>query len=296
MRKLAYGAALLAVAWISFRLLHHPTNPIPAVRRELATHSLAPSSPTVSGGGALANARARGKAPFAETGGPNAGEPRRALRLMRAFAAAPRTTQAAPDAAAPSAVSDAAAVRKPIGGALSTLPTLPSIASEKWAEGKFADFTEEELADMAGRCELRWQMPPFFRAAQPSFGAGYERALAAARQRYVTALRQLYVEATGDADGAAHLSARLLADALRQRDDSAAAAQLANARTGDPVTLDGSPYERLLQLQLGAGDDFEHALDEEVGPERAHALRLGAGPKFTLTGCDPQHALFRSQR
>ena len=145
---------------------------------------------------------------------------------------------------------------------------VPSVFGERWADGKFAGFSAEELAEMAARCELRWQLPRVPDA------------------RYVAALRALYVELTGDVDGAAAQDAGAMAELLRRNsDEDAGAAQrrLAAARAGDAVTPSGSIYERFLQLQL----------DES---ERAHRDGVEGGAKFTLSGCDPGSAIFRSTR
>jgi hypothetical protein len=115
--------------------------------------------------------------------------------------------------------------------------TLPPVTSADWERGKFADFTKDELADMARRCELRWQVP---RASIEKYRA----------------------------------------DTIRTNPDDDPAAthrRLARLRAGEHVELSGSRYERWLIAQL---DESEHAHD---------------GPKFTLTGCDSAHALFRSQ-
>jgi hypothetical protein len=142
------------------------------------------------------------------------------------------------------------------------------VTSEEWTGGKFADFSPGEAADMAARCELRWQLPRV------------------ADDRYVAAVRALYVELTGDKDGAAGQSLRALADTLRvDSDDDAVAVhrRLAVRRAGEAVEASGSVYERYLQLQL----------DES---ERAHREGTELGARFTLTGCEASRALFRSSR
>jgi hypothetical protein len=150
--------------------------------------------------------------------------------------------------------------------AATTPSGLPSVMSEGWGDGKFAGFTREELADMAGRCELRWQLP-----RTPD-------------ERYVAAVRALYVELTGDSDGKPSL--RAMADTLRVEGDEDGAAihqRLAARRTGDAVELSNSVSERYLQLQL----------DES---ERARTAGVEPGARFTLSGCDPAKSLFRSTK
>ena len=123
---------------------------------------------------------------------------------------------------------------------------------------------------MAGRCELRWALP-----RTPD-------------DRYVAAVRALYVELTGDGDGdgAARQSLRAMSETLRtegDEDDGAVPRRLAARRAGDAVELSNSVSERFLQLQL----------DES---ERAHGAGTEPGAKFTLSGCEPAKALFRSTR
>ncbi|MGZ3441869.1 MAG: hypothetical protein ACXVDD_20255 [Polyangia bacterium] len=118
---------------------------------------------------------------------------------------------------------------------------------------------------MAWRCELRWQLPRV------------------AKEEYVAAVRALYVELTGD-DGRVPL--RAMADALRVDSDDdpiAVHKRLAERRAGARVEGSGSVYERFLQLQL---DESERAARDGDEP----------GAKLTLTGCDAEHALFRSTR
>jgi hypothetical protein len=117
---------------------------------------------------------------------------------------------------------------------------------------------------MVVRCELRWQMP---RVASEKYGA---------------AVRALYVELTGD-EGRVSLAA--MAEALRIGGDDEPVAvhrRLAERRVGGGEG-GGGVYERFMQLQL---DESERAARE--GDE------LGA--KFTLSGCEAEHALYRSTR
>jgi hypothetical protein len=220
----------------------------------------------------------------------------RAREAARARAAWTLPTSSTPTTATATAVTATTAT---MGASSSTLATLLPPTSADWARGKFADFTPEELADMVGRCELRWQLPPFDDDGRSSLGADYDHALMAERDRYVAQLRALYVEQTGDRVLAERMDLRMLADALRRGsgdDATEVHLRLARARAGDEVTPRGSPYERFLQLQLDAGDAFERALAPSLGQARAHELRLASGAKHTITGCEPGGALFRSTR
>ena len=150
----------------------------------------------------------------------------------------------------PTATTSAAATAAP---ASATAPTrapataLPPVTSDDWSRGKFAGFSSDELADMATRCELRWQLP-----RTPT-------------DRYQAAVRALYVELTGDDS---QPSLRIMDDTLRvQSDDDALPVhkRLADRRAGAAVEPSGSVYERYLQLQL---DESERAQQDgdEPGP------------------------------
>jgi len=208
----------------------------------------------------------------ADAAGARAANVARAAELARAIAigdAARASAAQASGAQASGARASVAAVETVAGDTGSGKGSgVPSVFGQHWADGKFAAFSPEELAEMATRCELRWQLPRTPDA------------------RYVTALRALYVELTGDPNGAAAQDAGALADFLRRHGDEdagAAQARLASARAGDAVAHTGSVYERFLQLQL----------DES---ERAHADGAEGGAKFTLSGCDPASSVFRSTR
>jgi hypothetical protein len=178
--------------------------------------------------------------------------------------------------------------------------TLPSVMSPEWSKGKFDGFTHDELREMAARCELRWRLPPFASTTLPTFdsadeGALYAEALAKTRAQYESALHALHRELIGD-DGPTDL--RSLRDALRVHPDADPASvhrAVAQALADGQAPPDGN-YARYLQEEMAAGDDFQRALEGTLGPERAQALRDAAGPRFTLTGCDRDTAVYRSER
>jgi len=175
------------------------------------------------------------------------------------------TPLALPPRVATSTTSPAPATATPAATATPTVTALPPPTSDQWSSGKFAGFSSDELADMATRCELRWQLP-----RTPT-------------DRYQAAVRALYVELTGDDSGP---SLRIMDDTLRvQSDDDALPVhkRLADRRAGAAVEPSGSVYERYLQLQL---DESERAQRDGDEP----------GPKFTMTGCDSGSAIFRSGR
>ncbi len=205
--------------------------------------------------------------------------------------------------AAPSAIDrvpDAAAAA-PAAGRDPASPRLPSPFDARWAQGKFAHFTTEELHELAARCELRWQLPPFSADELPSFDDDGERdayleTLGAERTRHTEALRALHAELTGDR-GPDEL--RLLADTLRVHPDGDGQeirARLARRLAGEESGEDRRVHARFLAEELSAGDRFEQALARRLDPARAAALRGAAGPRHTLTGCDDARALYRSER
>jgi hypothetical protein len=270
MRRVRWGAALLAAALVI------PT--CEQLAREMRASSAAP---TVTSPAAQPTAAPTVTSPAAQ---PTAAQPT-AARPMTARPTTARPTTARPTTARPTAgevgIGEPAATwagttspvserSAPAGsaGQAAPAPSLPSVTSAEWASGKFAGFTLAEAAEMAARCELRWQLPRV------------------ADDKYVAAVRALYVELTGDNDGAARLSLRALGDTLRvDSDDDAVAVhqRLAARRAGEAVEPSGSVYERYLQLQL----------DES---ERAHRDGSEPGAKLTLSGCDAGSALFRSSR
>jgi hypothetical protein len=166
---------------------------------------------------------------------------------------------------------------------------------------KFAHFSSDELHELAERCELRWRLPPFSGGQDLPFADDEERAiygdvLASEETRYQNALHALHHELTGD-DGPTALSA--LRDSLRMNLDAdprdvhrALSAQRAGGTEGAPPSV----YARYLVGEIASGDKLETALAAQLGPERARALREAAGPRHTLTGCDDEHAMYRSER
>lgn len=209
----------------------------------------------------------------------------------------PRSATAQPPAAivAPAALDGSA-----YDAAHAASTTLPSPMSADWAKGKFDHFTHDELREMAERCELRWQLPPFSSTSLPTFanaeeGSLYADALAKERAQYEATLHALHKDLTGD-DGPADL--RSLRDALRVHPDAEPASvhrAVAQALADGQPPPDGT-YARYLHAEVTAGDDFEQRLTATFGADRAHELREAAGPHHTLTGCDSQSAIYRSER
>jgi hypothetical protein len=171
------------------------------------------------------------------------------------------------------------------------------------------DLTQEQLEQMASRCELRWDHPPL--SAEPNrirpedaeaLGltaeerAAVDRSLAEFHRSMRADLEALYKEATGDPN-AGSLSMEAMIDEVLDKtphDELKVIYQrLAQERAGqrpppDPSSL-GGVTERLMRRLTGAGDRMEAALGEAIGPEGARGLRdlhQGFGSRSASTvGC-----------
>ena len=196
----------------------------------------------------------------------------------------------------------------PLAQPCASLPGLYPPTSERWGEGRFFGFSPEEWRDMAQRCELRWQLPPFGSTPEllteeeaarfgmtPRSRELYNRILAQANQQFSDEMRALYREMTGDDRAAGSLLLRHVMDELRRNGGNAETLRrLALEQAGD-AKPGSTLYERFLRLQLTIGDRLQAELNRQLGPDLARSLRENRGPKFTLTGCG-SGGLFRSER
>ena len=174
---------------------------------------------------------------------------------------------------------------------------------------KYDDFTPEELAWMAKRCELRYDVPTYalelgaqvspaeaasLRLADDERGA-VNQVLSEGNSGLVEQMRQLYIELTGDRAVADALSPRNLQHEIfsksRPGDLERALQRLSAERAGiaqPPAELTGlSPVERLLRLLAASGDQYQERLAAIIGPDRAAQLRrAGAGTGTRIqAGC-----------
>jgi hypothetical protein len=171
-------------------------------------------------------------------------------------------------------------------------------------EHKMSGFTPEEWAEMADRCEIRYELPPMRIAMMQSVppkmaeevGLSQEdanRALAAMKgvvEQHLKDLRALYVEATGDAEGADSLDPQALATEILEKagGGSEARRRVALERAGQlqPPADGGSVAERYFRLVLRTGDLVESELTKVVGPERAKELHSKmSGNRSIMSGC-----------
>lgn len=169
------------------------------------------------------------------------------------------------------------------------------------------DIAPEELAAMARRCEIRFDLPGYGvephlmtdRAAAATRLSADERAIYDQTVRkesaqYMAALRALYQELVG-ADSE-NLDAGALMIEIMQKspasDVEAARKRLAEERAGmaaPPADLrNQSVVERLFRLQSAAGPSLEQMLAAELGPGKAHQIRAAGwvgGDDSVLYGC-----------
>jgi hypothetical protein len=174
---------------------------------------------------------------------------------------------------------------------------------------KFHDFTPEELAILARRCEIRFDLPKFLSNSLIELRGlgeaanGISEAEAEQLNRHLREiapahrdrLRALYREATGDHAGAATLTPKQMMKALFERSPQElhrAGQRLSLERAGQPApgSDPGGPsvVERLLRLIFAAGDEWERRAAQVLGAERTHELRRkgeGYEPGRILSGC-----------
>ncbi|HMG23406.1 MAG TPA: hypothetical protein VK607_18860 [Kofleriaceae bacterium] len=158
---------------------------------------------------------------------------------------------------------------------------------------KIVDLSQEELAEMATRCEIRFDIPGYgleprtmtdklAQAEQLSSSdrAVYDRAVRKESERYMTALRALHRELTGG-DGGDALDAHALMIEIIQKSPHSDAIEARRRLSGERAGLAAPPadtqgqtvVERLFRLQSAAGDTLERVLATELGPEKAHQIR-----------------------
>lgn len=161
---------------------------------------------------------------------------------------------------------------------------------------KFFDLSEAELASLADRCEIRYDIPGYAMTSDTAALAerinkvdGLEDNERAALRDAVTVgdpallaeLRAIYIEVTGDRAGADTLSPRNLQHEVFSKSpgaDVAEALRLISAESAGlaepPADLSSRPpVERLLRALSGSGVQLEAAIATRLGPDRARELR-----------------------
>lgn len=153
----------------------------------------------------------------------------------------------------------------------------------------------EELRERLKECTLKIDLPPVLGSEPSKLGednlhglslspeerVAMNSAIAALHKRFRKQIQALYVEATGDETGARALSpATMLRELTEKSPDGSSWAvrrqllleQLGEATPPGDLTH-ASPVERAWRIMAALGDDFEEALSESLGSERAHELR-----------------------
>jgi hypothetical protein len=173
--------------------------------------------------------------------------------------------------------------------------------------GKAYGFTPAEWAQMAEKCEVRFDLPAFGnnppripprQAAALGISDDERQAIEASLARlngqYMDTVRRLYVETTGDTSGAETLEPWAMLNEMEQKSphgsSSAARKRVALEKAGklqapaDPAA--GTVLERLYRYVVNISDVAERELAAVVGPEQAHALReKGFGHRSAMSGC-----------
>ena len=160
---------------------------------------------------------------------------------------------------------------------------------------KYDGFSHDELAWMARKCELRYDLPGYAyatefsvkesTAAQLGVSAAEREAIDRINRegdpKLVEQTKDLYAEITGDRTVADALEPRTLQHEIflksRRGDEERATQRLSAERAGlarPPSSLSGlPPVERLLRLLAASGDQYEQRLAAVFGAKRAAELR-----------------------
>jgi hypothetical protein len=171
----------------------------------------------------------------------------------------------------------------------------------------------DELVDMAGRCEVRFEMPAITENQPPTVSdedsatlslSSRERALVDQTLNEMHAglqdfAERAFAEATGRSVKASKLTLEEMLSDLQARPESGfeqARERLAQERAGLlPPPGGGShqpPGERLLRLWASMGDAFEQRLAAALGSDRARQLRSSPNVawmnRFSHSGCRSQ--------
>jgi hypothetical protein len=175
-------------------------------------------------------------------------------------------------------------------------------------KNKYHDFTPEELATLARRCEIRYDVPVYLMGAPPELPPNVASRMGIAEPdrvrinqglqefapAHVERIRALYAEATNDPAAAQKLSPRDIQHALFERfpaELNKAKQRLAQERAGQiPVPSDantGPAVERMLRLIMTSSDELERRLGSVLGADRAHEIRRndGFGGRRIQSGC-----------
>jgi hypothetical protein len=170
------------------------------------------------------------------------------------------------------------------------------------------DLPPEEWADMATRCEVRFDNPGFGLeppllsskdAARKGFSEqerdSINSLIKAENAAYVTTMRALYVEVTGDSAGVDALDVRAMEQEIQGKstalDSATARRRIALEHAGQEAPPQGASagpaIERYFRLVVSEGDVFEKQLAQIIGTERARSFREESYQnRSIMNGCD----------
>jgi hypothetical protein len=154
---------------------------------------------------------------------------------------------------------------------------------------KTYDLDQDTLAEMAKKCELRWDLPTLGSTPQTinsedasklgldsNAKAAINRLMADRNAALLASVRKVYSELTGDENTAA-LSPEAMISEIEDKAPRAtlqlAFQRLAQERAGQPAAGPGSPVEALFRLLTAEGDHFQQDLAKQIGPDEAQAYR-----------------------
>jgi hypothetical protein len=180
---------------------------------------------------------------------------------------------------------------------------------EQLSKEKFTDFTRDEWAAMAARCELRLQLPPIAFgeergrideavAAKLGLNPGerirFAELVRTLGDEHRAALARIYQDLTGE--NGERLTPMALDTEIRAKSSpgafAAARKRYAEEKAGlapPAAAADLSPIDRFVRVQAGAWELFEGKLGAIIGPERARAARNGAEVgRLRAMGCEDE--------
>lgn len=167
---------------------------------------------------------------------------------------------------------------------------------------------EQELVNLAEKCELRWDMPPVENGAPESIPLDDAKTLGlteaersavnAAYSQFNTQTlaqyRALYQQITGDPSPGS-MSAGAMISEISSNASRTQLRDIFQRISGEragllvPPATPSPPIEQFFRLVVGAGDGFERTLADRIGPDKARALRAlhdGFGNKNSSSyGC-----------
>ncbi|MBI4817141.1 MAG: hypothetical protein HY791_12840 [Deltaproteobacteria bacterium] len=177
--------------------------------------------------------------------------------------------------------------------------SLKKALAEKSGEArkqKVFDLPPEELAGMASRCELRWDLPSLSgRGSVVSDEDAKNLGLSEDELKVITdvtrksqakliaEITRTYREVTGDDGNVGSLSAESMLTEINDKLDpieiKKAFQRLSAERAGLPVppTEMATSYERMMRTVIMEGDELERAIGDQLGPDLAKRIRKNNG-------------------